>query len=106
MQFGHLQNGILWVNFVLEEFNLVIPKKWSEVATTSEIHKEMLQYHLKYKRLVTVWMWRDIEKGLSALPPLPGSKYLIGDIVVFEHTLILVGIGLNFLHWPSDIHSL
>eukprot|EP01084_Bolivina_argentea_P151099 263763_1 len=45
MHFSYLQNDELWVEFDIPNTLLMIPKKWTEVATTPIIHNEMVSYN-------------------------------------------------------------
>eukprot|EP01083_Nonionella_stella_P239963 839312_1 len=57
MGYGYLQDDTLWIEFRINGTNMIIPKRWDEVATSATIHNEMLAYHEKYKYNVQLWMW-------------------------------------------------
>eukprot|EP01084_Bolivina_argentea_P151098 263762_1 len=82
MHFSYLQNDELWVEFDIPNTLLMIPKKWTEVATTPIIHNEMVSYHNKYKKNVPIWIWNNYQKSLKSIE-VPMS-YGVNDIGVIN----------------------
>eukprot|EP01083_Nonionella_stella_P243981 849656_1 len=82
MGFSYLQNQTLWLQFPVAKTNFFIPKTWEEVATTTAIHQEMVEYHEKYKYNVPLWIWNDFQVGLRDIES-PAS-YHVKDIGITD----------------------
>eukprot|EP01083_Nonionella_stella_P074855 203176_1 len=82
MGFAYLQDGTLWLEWAVDGCLYCLPKKWTECATTAARKKEMMEFHHKYKYLVSKWIWEEYWNGLKGIYGDMANKICKGDIAV------------------------